>query len=283
MFPGQGSQALGMGAELFSRYPEYVNLANESFKFDLLSLCHSGPENILARTDNAQAVIYVVNALNYMSWLEENKKPDIVLGHSSGQYNAMLAAGMINYQQGLDLVKHRGQLMAQVKGGAMAAVMRISVGEIIACLKKTDSGKLIDIANDNSEQQVVISGPEHTIDEVTDVLQQAGGFVIKLKTSGAFHSRYLTDTKSSFMSILQKQDFAQAKIKLICNVTASDIKDPFFSLAEHLTSQVKWRQSIYHILGIDINAQFVECGQGSTLTNMLRYNKKEYSSLLEKI
>ncbi len=283
MFPGQGSQAIGMGSELFSRYPEYVNLASECFEFDLLDLCRSGPEKLLTRTDNAQAAIYVTNALSYMSWLADNQQPDIVLGHSIGQYNAMLAAGIISYQQGLELVKHRGKLMAQATDGAMAAVMRISKEQIITHLKKTDSGKLIDIANDNSEQQVVISGPEHAIDDVTEVLQQVGGFVIKLKTSGAFHSRYLEEAKCAFMEVLQQQEFAQAEIKLVCNVAASDIQDPCFALAEHLTSPVKWRQSIYHILDIDVNAHFVECGQGNTLMSMLRYNKKEYLSCLAEV
>ena len=283
IFPGQGSQSVGMGESLWKRYTQYVDIANEILGFDLADLCLNGPEELLNNTQNTQAAIYVVNALNYLDWRVNHSEPDIVLGHSIGQYNAMLAAGMFSYEEGLELVKYRGELMGRYQAGAMAAVLRISAGELKLKLRKLDVGDQIDIANYNSEYQTVIAGPSEAVDAVIQALQQDDVYAVRLKTSGAFHSRYMAEAMEEFQAKLLNYVFKSPVIRLFCNVTAADINLPRQALAKHLISPVRWMQTVYNILDIDEDADFVECGSGRTLTNILRYNRKEHTLFLRTV
>lgn len=276
MFPGQGSQQIGMGEYLFDIYKEKVEEASDTFGYDLKKTCLEGPIELLGRTDVTQAVIFVVNALSYMEWSSKNTKPDVLLGHSIGQYNAMVAADMISYSDCLRLVKRRGQLMVKLMGGAMAVVMKLSSEEVICVLKKIPGGDEIDMANFNSEYQTVISSTINNIDSVITYFQDAGAVVVKLNTSGAFHSRYMKLSKSEYRNFLEGFDFHLPSSQVICNVTARDIIHTKEALSQHLISPVLWYQSIYKILEQDFGAVFTECGWGQTLSNILRYNRKEY-------
>jgi malonyl CoA-acyl carrier protein transacylase len=276
IFPGQGSQEIGMGRVLFEKYAEHIAIANKIIGRDICKICLDGPEEDLNNTANAQAAIYLCNALSYMEWRESNNRPDYVLGHSIGQYNAMLAAKMISFEEGLRLVKLRGDLMGQQNGGAMAAVMKISSIELIDALAGHKLGSQVDIANYNSEYQTVISLEETIINDVLEYLKSKDAFPVRLRTSGAFHSRHMQAVKTTFEQTLQEINFSTASTKLICNLTADYIKNPKASLAEHLVSPVKWSQSIYKILEVNPNAEFYECGWGKTLSNILRFNKREF-------
>jgi malonyl CoA-acyl carrier protein transacylase len=283
VFPGQGSQSAGMGKGLWNKYPKYVDIANEILGYDLPDLCLNGSEVQLNKTQNAQAAIYVVNVLNYLDWRENNGPPDIVLGHSIGQYSAMFAAEMISYSEGLELVKYRGEFMGRYQDGAMAAVMRIPAWELKVKLRNIDVGEQIDIANYNSEYQTVIAGPSEAVDEVIREFEQDDIYAVRLKTSGAFHSRYMAEARSEFQAKLMNYVFRSPVTRLFCNVTAADIKSPQQTLANHLVSPVNWMQAIYNILDIDEEADFVECGSGRTLTNILRYNRKEHTPFLRTV
>jgi malonyl CoA-acyl carrier protein transacylase len=276
VFPGQGSQSVGMGDGLWKRYSKYADISNEILGFKLSDLCLNGPEEVLNNTQNAQVAIYVVNAMTYFDWQENHGEPDIVLGHSVGQYNAMQASGMLSFEEGLELVKCRGELMGRYQTGAMAAVLLISAGELKSRLLRIDVGEQIDIANYNSEYQTVIAGPSEAIDKVIQELQKDNVYAVRLKTSGAFHSRYMVNAMEEFQLKLLNYAFNSPVIRLLCNVTAEDINSPKHALAKHLISPVRWMETIYNILDIDKDADFVECGSGRTLTNILRYNKKEY-------
>jgi trans-AT polyketide synthase/acyltransferase/oxidoreductase domain-containing protein len=221
--------------------------------------------------------------LNYLDWRENNGPPDIVLGHSIGQYSAMFAAEMISYSEGLELVKYRGEFMGRYQDGAMAAVMRIPAWELKVKLRNIDVGEQIDIANYNSEYQTVIAGPSEAVDEVIREFEQDDIYAVRLKTSGAFHSRYMAEARSEFQAKLMNYVFRSPVTRLFCNVTAADIKSPQQTLANHLVSPVNWMQAIYNILDIDEEADFVECGSGRTLTNILRYNRKEHTPFLRTV
>ncbi len=276
IFPGQGSQEVGMGSLLFDKYEKYVAEANKIIGRDIRKICLDGPEEDLNDTSNAQVAIYLCNALSYMEWRKNNSNPDFVLGHSIGQYNAMLAAEMISFEEGLRLVKLRGVLMAQQSGGAMAAIMKISGVELLSALEAHKFGCQVEIANYNSEYQTVISLEENIFDEVIEYLKSKDAFAVRLRTSGAFHSRHMQSVKKDFEKALKKINFSNPSINLICNLTADYMSDPQRSLAEHLVSPVRWYQSIYKILDYNPNTQFYECGWGKTLSGMLRFNKREY-------
>jgi trans-AT polyketide synthase/acyltransferase/oxidoreductase domain-containing protein len=275
LFPGQGSQEVGMGRALFDKYSEYVDTLNDIFGKDIRSICLNGPETLLNHTPNAQAAIFLCNTLYYIEWCENNLKPDFVLGHSIGQYNAMFAAGMITYEDAAYLVKHRGNLMAQQKGGAMAAVMKISAKDLMDVLNNHPIGEFIDIANFNSQYQTVIAFSEDKINEVIEYLESLDAFVVRLRTTGAFHSRHMRGVLSDFKKTVDSVDFSSPKINLICNLSADYITKPEVTLIDHLVQPVKWYQSIYKVLSIDKTTQFYESGWGKTLTNLLRYNRKE--------
>lgn len=161
IFPGQGSQIKGMGEELFDQYEELTNRADNILGYSIKDLCLYDHQKQLHLTRYTQPALYVVNALSYFKYLEAGKKPDFLLGHSLGEYNALLAAGVFDFETGLRLVKKRGELMGQVVGGGMAAIIGLKKEEIQAGLDKNDLND-IDIANYNSEEQLIISGWKKT-------------------------------------------------------------------------------------------------------------------------
>lgn len=277
IFPGQGSQTLGMGKGLFEKYRSLTEKTSRILEFDIEELCLQGPSDNLNSTDNTQCAIFFVNALHYIDWKASHSiLPSYLLGHSIGEYNAMLAAEMITFEDALKLVKLRGELMAKQRGGAMAAIMKIPATRLLELLELIPGGELVDIANFNSEYQTVISTSEMNLEKITHHLQEADALVVRLNTSGAFHSRYMENAKQDFQTALSKIDFRPAKIPVISNVSAEFLTEPSDLQASHLTSPVKWYQSIYQILEQDEDTEFVECGWGSTLRNILRYNKKEF-------
>ncbi|MCG7536678.1 acyltransferase domain-containing protein [Pseudoalteromonas sp. OOF1S-7] len=274
-FPGQGSQEVGMGAEMWDTAPEIADIAHEVLGYDLKSLCLHGPAEQLNKTDFAQAAIYTVNHLHLLQWQSSNDEPSAVLGHSIGQYNAMVAASVISFKDGLKLVKKRGELMARQAGGAMCAVMKLNRAEIEAALAAIPASEHIDFANYNSALQTVLSGPAQALEEVAAHLGESGAFVVKLNTSGAFHSKQMAEAKTEFAKFLSQFAFASPLIPLVCNVTAQPINHIATALADHLTHPVCWSDSIGYVFKHFPDAEFVECGHGKTLTNILRYNKKE--------
>lgn len=280
LFPGQASPQKGMGAELFDRHREKLKQAEDIIRFDIQDVCLNGTDELLARTDVRQIIIYVVNALAYCDWQKQNGSPDVVLGHSIGQYNAMVAAGMMCFETGLHLVKKRGEQMVQQTGGAMAAIMKISERRLRQILVKNNLSQKVAVANCNSEYQNVISTTETLFDHVAEKLQDVGALVMRMQSSGAFHSPYMAEPKTRFLPILDNVYFRPPRLRVICNTSGTDIVNPNRALAEHLVSTVKWKHSIYTVLDDDPRALFYECGNGRTLTNILRYNLNEFQGNL---
>jgi malonyl CoA-acyl carrier protein transacylase len=167
LFPGQGSQAKGMGAALFERYADWTAEADAVLGYSMVELCLEDPRNELGQTAFTQPALYVVNAMTWRAFMDDGgAAPAFVAGHSLGEYNALLAAGCFDFGTGLRLVQRRGAMMGEVRGGGMAAVIGLEPAAIAAVLEASDAGRRLDIANFNSFDQTVIAGPTVDIGEI---------------------------------------------------------------------------------------------------------------------
>lgn len=270
MFPGQGSQIKGMGATLFDEFPEYTKKADDILGYSIKELCLEDPNKVLNDTQYTQPALYVVGALSYMKKVQESdEKPDFLIGHSLGELNALQASGAISFESGLKIVKKRGELMSQAKGGAMAAILNSNKEEIERILveNKLDT---IDLANYNTATQIVISGLAEDMDRAKPLFEFGNVLFYPLNTSGAFHSRYMEDSKAKFASYLKKFKFKPLEIPVIANVSATPYNDDNIveNLSSQLTGSVNWLDSI-HFLTAKGDMEFVELGQSDVLTKMV--------------
>ena len=281
MFPGQGSQKKGMGGDLFDKYADLVAKADEILGYSIKELCLEDPRKELGQTQFTQPALYVVNALSWYDKIDSTgEKPDFVAGHSLGEFNALLAAEVFSFESGLKLVKKRGELMSEVSGGGMAAVVNASKEEIQTILK-TNGLDNIDLANFNTGSQIVISGMKDEIDRAQQFFGEGMMQFHPLKTSGAFHSRFMEPSMKQFEGYLKKFKLGAPKIPVISNVTAAPYKDDEIlkNLALQIASSVKWDDSVQFLMkqGVDAGSEmeFVECGHGNVLTGLVRKINRE--------
>ena len=188
LFPGQGSQAAGMGADIFPRYEELVSQANNQLGYSLSQLCLEDPQNQLGQTQFTQPALYLASFLEAQAKIDEGQSPAMAAGHSVGEFAALAIAGAVTFLDGLRMVAKRGEIMSKVSGGGMAAVIGLDAEKITQTLKEIGADQ-VDLANFNSPGQVVISGPAAQIETTLGPLKDAGArMVVPLKVSGAFHS-----------------------------------------------------------------------------------------------
>jgi len=277
MFPGQGSQYKGMGKELFKEYRWETEQASEILGYDLEELCVNDTNRQLGKTEFTQPALYVVNALGYYKQYK-NIHPAYLIGHSLGEYNALLAAGAFDFATGLRLVKQRGALMAAASGGGMAAVLGLNTDQLIRKLE--DGGYTdIDIANYNSPNQVVVSGPQQTIGKLIKDFEGQGIKIIPLSVSAPFHSRYMTPAAREFAVFLNGFTFSPLKIPVIANATARPYEDGRVAslLSDQIARSVQWTDSIRFLMEKGI-AAYEEVG-GSILSKMVKEVKENFSPL----
>lgn len=260
-----------MGAGLFERFPELTRTASNLLGYSIEDLCLRDAQSHLSKTDFTQPALYVVNSLTFLARREEKKpEPEFVAGHSLGEYNALAAAGVFDFRTGLELVLKRGQLMAQVRGGAMAAIVGLQADRISELLFNFAFDG-VDIANYNSQTQTVISGPEEELRQAMAVLKEAGATVIQLKVSGAFHSRMMKPAQKEFADFLEGKAFSDPRIPVVANATG-DFYEPGRAketLAKQIASPVRWTESIKLLLGKS-EPVFEEVGPGSVLTKLIQ-------------
>lgn len=281
VFPGQGSQFVGMGVDLYEQTEigkRLFDLADETLGFPLSKLCFAGPENELEKTINTQPALFVCSVIAYELLKEKGLTPALVMGHSLGEYGALYAAGVFDFTTGLRLVRKRGELSQQATlhtPGSMAAIIGLDFPAVeqICLAASSDLGKVVRPANFNSPTQLVISGENEAVEWAMELATKGGAKrIIRLKVSAAFHSPLMQECASTFRQFLEGVKFNNARINFINNadakmlITAEEIKD---SLLRQLTSCVRWTDSVRRAIELKCRC-FVEVGPGRVLCGLIQ-------------
>jgi malonyl CoA-acyl carrier protein transacylase len=273
MFPGQGAQYCGMGAEVFDQFPRLVERTSAILGYDLVALCQQSGSQ-LNDTAYTQPALYTVNALTEMALVRRTgMRPDFVIGHSLGEYNALLSAGVIDFETGLKLVKKRGELMARQNGqGTMIAVLDPDLARLQAITARLSPDFCI--ANDNSPTQLVCAGSVAAVAQATlEINTQGAGKVVPLKVSGAFHTHFMAQAAREFEIYCARFSFQPARLPIVANLSAQPhVSDDWPGrLAAHLTKPVQWRQSLAYLCRQG-PMLFQEVGPGTILTTLAKAN-----------
>jgi malonyl CoA-acyl carrier protein transacylase len=284
LFPGQGSQRRGMGQGLFDEVPEFLAKEREIDKclgYSVRTLCLEDPGNRLKETQYTQPCLYIVNALHYYRAISQGgERPRFLAGHSLGEYNALLAAGAFDLLTGLRLVQKRGELMSKIKNGGMAAVIGLNMSQITRLLEENGLSAL-DVANYNSQEQIVLSGLLNDIERAAPIFGKAGAkLYVPLLVSAAFHSRYMGEVAKKFGEFLNASTFSSLRTTVISNVTGQPYPsdDPSTSvrslLTQQISSSVQWVQSVRYML-TQGTTSFQELGPGEVLTQLVKRIEQE--------
>ena len=279
LFPGQGSQYLGMGktlAETHAGAKRVLDEANDVLGFDLADIMWNGPEEKLTSTDNTQPALFTVSMMA-MEWLRERGVAyDYVAGHSLGEYSALCAAGAFSFADGLRLVRRRGELMAkagEARPGAMAAILGLERDKLEEALKAAAGAGIVVAANFNSTAQIVISGESAAVEAAEKLCADAGAKkVVRLAVSGAFHSPLMDFAVEGFAPALDGVSFKAPAVPVIQNVTAREESDPAAlkaGLLKQLTSSVRWVESMQQAQALGVT-EGLEVGAGKVLMGLLR-------------
>ncbi|GFE68722.1 ACP S-malonyltransferase [Chroococcus sp. FPU101] len=268
IYPGQGSQAVGMGVDLkeTKTATALFEQAEKILGWSVLEKCQ-GDEEQLSQTLYTQPCLFVIESILTDILVEKGHLPDLVAGHSLGEYSALYAARVFDFETGLKLVKKRAELMDQAAGGKMAAVMKFDREKLESLIINTPD---LVIANDNSSEQVVISGTPEAVDTVLP--QITAKRVVALKVSGAFHSPLMQDAAEQFQQILDSVSFNDAKVPVLSNVdptpttNAQTLKT---RLIQQMTGSVRWREIMLQLPNEEIT-QVIEVGPGKVLTGLVK-------------
>jgi [acyl-carrier-protein] S-malonyltransferase len=270
VFPGQGSQSVGMGKELAEKYLER---ANAVLGFDLKKIVLEGPEDELKKTASQQPAIFAVSVAMYEQLTTNNLRPNVVAGHSLGEYSALYAAGVISFEDGVKTVNLRGQYMQEAVPagqGAMAALLGGDRAAIANICKEVGN---VWPANFNSPGQVVISGTKAGVDAAAEKLKAAGvKKIIPLAVSAPFHCPLMQPAADKLAAQLDKIKFNDAKVPVYANVTAkpvtsgAEIKQ---LLVKQVTDSVLWEDSVNNMIAAGVSS-FVEVGPGKVLTGLVK-------------
>jgi [acyl-carrier-protein] S-malonyltransferase len=282
LFPGQGSQYVGMGQDLYEAYPEaraIFDQADDILGLALSELCFNGPEERLSDTINTQPAIFATSVA-LLKALTSNKLPvpGFVAGHSLGEYSALLAAGAMDFVSGLQLVRERGRLMkeaGQRSPGGMAAVLGLEteVVDQVCRQAREETGGVIQVANYNSPGQIVISGDFRTRDVAVELAQAEGAKkVVPLAVSIAAHSPLMRCIADEFRQAVEAVEFRSPAVPVVANVSATPLEGVDAireELVQQLTSPVRWVESVQYMIGQGV-AEFVEIGPKDVLTKLMR-------------
>jgi [acyl-carrier-protein] S-malonyltransferase len=288
VFPGQGSQAIGMGkdfADAYSIAQETFQHADEILGFSLSQLCFEGPEGILNDTINTQPALYTCSMaiLRVLQSETPSARPAFVAGHSLGEVIALAAAGALTFEDGLRLVRERGRLMKRAgedHPGAMAAVLGLETESIASSCQTATMliGKPVILANDNCPGQIVISGDNDALEKAVELILTAGARrVVKLDVSIAAHSPLMASASADFRKALDSTAISKPDFPVYANITteplinASSIRD---ELDHQLTQSVRWTESVQRMIADGANV-FIEIGSGDVLTGLIKRIDRE--------
>lgn len=285
VFPGGGSQYVGMGRDLYEASPaakRVYDTADEVLGFALSTLCFEGPEQTLVDAYNSQPAM-LATSIACLAALEEKLaesgtviKPDFVAGHSQGEYAALVAAGVLGLEDGLRLIRERGRLMkyaGEVNPGGMAAVMGLDDAAVEQVCREASAKGTIVIANYNCPGQLVISGQEEALQEAMSLASSRGAKkVVRLAVTIASHSPLMRPVAPEFTQAVKAASFADAKIPVVANLTAkpiTSVADIKHELANQLCNSVLWTQSVQRMIDEGVTT-FLEIGPGTALTGLIR-------------
>jgi len=284
VFPGQGSQFVGMGLDLCAQYPEaraVFDEADTALGFGLSRLCFEGPEDELDDTINTQPAVLTTSiaTLRTMGTLNEAGVVSSVAGHSLGEYSALVAAGRVSFGEALRLVRERGRLMKEAgerRPGGMAAVLGLSPESVAeACaVAREDTGTIVQVANINAPGQVVVSGEKRGLERAIELAQEQGARrVVRLAVSIASHSVLMDSASAGLRGVLDGVEFRETDTPVVGNVTAKPLQDSDAireELARQMVSPVQWVESVLWMIKHGAST-FVEIGPKDTLSKLIKH------------
>ena len=287
IFPGQGSQMIGMGKEFHDKFDLVKNLfkeADDTLNFSISKLILEGPKEELDLTANTQPAIFLISYSIYHVIKKEFNidlsKAKYFAGHSLGEYSALSCAGYLNFSDTLKILRTRGDAMQNSvpKGeGGMVAVLGSTVEIVEKILKDNEKSLSVEIANDNSEGQIVLSGKMDDVDKFILLLKENSIKNIKLPVSAPFHCSLMNKATNIMNDELNKINFIEGKNKLISNVTANEISNTNELkdlLVKQIENRVRWRESVINMIGGGVN-HFIEIGPGKVLSGLVKRISKE--------
>lgn len=280
IYPGQGSQYVGMGQDLYDNYPEIKDLyqqANEILGINIAEVSFSGPEDKLKQTFITQPAI-VTHSIAATK-LVKNIEPQYTAGHSLGEFSALIKAGALSFEDGLKLVQLRGELMQKAgeeNKGTMAAIIGLDTIKIIDVCRDASEFGIVQVANFNSPGQIVISGSVEGVQQAMKLAKERGAKMAKeLVVHGAFHSPLMESAKEDFEVALDYTEFRKVKIPVYTNVHAkpitqdTDLEFIKETLYDQLTSSVRWDESVVNMIN-DGAKEFIELGPGKVLQGLIK-------------
>jgi [acyl-carrier-protein] S-malonyltransferase len=275
VFPGQGSQKAGMGQSLYESVPEaraVMDTVQAHTRPDLLSVCFHGPTDTLTQTTYTQPGLLAVS-LGAMAAFQQafpELKPIVTAGHSLGEYGALVAAGVLRPDAAARLVAERSRLMSMADAGAMAVVLGLSATQVSQALQNV-SGTVV-VANDNSPEQVVISGDPAAVEQASSIIKAAGAKrVMSLPVSGAFHSPLMAQAAQQFEAVAQTEVFSAANVPVITNIDAQPtLTGHAGKLANQIAMGVKWTDTITCMVAQYVPDAVIELGSGTVLTGLIK-------------
>ena len=277
VFPGQGSQYVGMGKDLYEQLPEArqrFDQADALLGFSLTKICFEGPEEELKQTKSTQPAIFLHSMV--VAKLLRGERASMAAGHSLGEYSALVYAGALTFEDGLRLVRLRGELMQQAgieQPGTMAAVVGLEQNVVDDVCRSASSAGIVQSANFNSPGQIVVSGSVAGVRKAMELAKERGAKLVKeLPVSGAFHSPLMEFAGSGLKSALEKTSISDAAIPVYANVTARPVQkaDEIRQLLyEQLTNPVRWEETVTN-MALDGASMFVEIGPGKVLQGLVK-------------
>jgi [acyl-carrier-protein] S-malonyltransferase len=277
VFPGQGSASVGMGVQIIEQSPEAARIMDfvATQLPELPRLCREGPKEELIQTVNAQPAIFGVGLACAAALEAAAVRPEVVAGHSLGEFCALVQAGALSFEEALRLVVRRAQLMQDAgerRPSRMIAVMKLTPEQIEAKIGQLSGHGILAVANFNSPAQVIVSGENTAIDAASAAFKAEGAMVAELAVSGAFHSPVMAPAQQDFAPELERADFRDARIPVVSNATAEASTDAArlrAALIPQITAPVRWQASVATMANLGVDT-YIEVGPGKVLSGLIR-------------